>query len=328
MLRRLHVKKSNFFQYILFFIFSFIIIIHFLAFDNSITKQKFCSNQYVQSDSVINSDFITPDDFFLLFPQLINESSGIILFNGGLWTHNDRGGKPEIYKIDTISGKIIQTIKLKNANNHDWEDITQDADNIYIGDFGNNHGDRKDLKIYKIAKDQIPADNDNAEINASVIKFVYNDQKNFIKKSHNHNFDCEAMICYNDSLFLFTKNWKNHKTKLYALPVIPGDYKISHRDSYNINGLVTGADINLFTKEIALIGYINYVPFICILSNFEKNIFFKGDKIRYDLSSITNAQTEGITYISENYILISTEETKTYSPGVYKINIRLLKEAY
>jgi sugar lactone lactonase YvrE len=41
---------------------------------------------------------------------------------------------------------------LQNTN-IDWEDITKDKDgNLYVGDFGNNDNERKDLCIYKIDK--------------------------------------------------------------------------------------------------------------------------------------------------------------------------------
>jgi hypothetical protein len=40
---------------------------------------------------------------------------------------------------------------VENTENHDWEDITQDAaGNIYIGDFGNNENDRQNLSILKV----------------------------------------------------------------------------------------------------------------------------------------------------------------------------------
>lgn len=90
-------------------------------------------------------------------PQAVNETSGLIYWNGGLWTHNDSGNPPELYKLDTLSGQILQTIIISGVQNIDWEDIAQDETHIYIGDFGNNAGNRTDLKVLKISKTDIPA---------------------------------------------------------------------------------------------------------------------------------------------------------------------------
>src|SRR6185437_11352921 len=89
-------------------------------------------------------------------PATINEISGIIYFNGKLYGHNDSGGQPAIYEIDTSTGIITKTITLQGASNVDWEDITQDDENIYLGDFGNNEsGNRTDLIVYKFPKADI-----------------------------------------------------------------------------------------------------------------------------------------------------------------------------
>ena len=80
-------------------------------------------------------------------PGSLNESSGAIFFNNRLITHNDSGGEAKLYELDTISGIIEREVTILNATNVDWEDITQDETSIYIGDFGNNNGNRTDLKI-------------------------------------------------------------------------------------------------------------------------------------------------------------------------------------
>ena len=103
------------------------------------------------------------EKFFL--PPLLYESSGVIFFNNKLISHNDSGNENKLYEIDTISGEVVRTITIDNANNIDWEDIAQDASSIYIGDIGNNNGNRTDLKIYKISKTEyLSANNVNAEI--------------------------------------------------------------------------------------------------------------------------------------------------------------------
>lgn len=85
-------------------------------------------------------------------PNEIEETSGLLFFNGKLITHNDSGDGPNLYEIDTLSGAISRVITITNATHIDWEDISQDDTYIYIADIGNNNGNREDLKIYKVLK--------------------------------------------------------------------------------------------------------------------------------------------------------------------------------
>ncbi len=254
-------------------------------------------------------------------PDIINETSGLIYYNGGLWTHNDSDRKPEIYKFDTITGHILQTVKINNAVNIDWEDITQDSNYIYVGDFGNNSGDRTNLKIYKISKKNITKEK-NISVNASIINFSFSDQTEFVSNHCNNNFDCEAFFCFQDSLYLFSKNWIDKKTKLYVLPSIQGNYIATLIDSFNVNGFITGADINISANEITLIGYCDYIPFVWLFFDFKGNKFFSGNKRRIDISGLDFVQTEGITYTYNKNILISAEKSAVLQ-SLYRINAAL-----
>ncbi len=263
--------------------------------------------------------FYNPAVFFDLH-ALLNETSGLIFFDGYIFTHNDSGNEPEIYKVDTVTGQIIQTIRLNNASNIDWEDIAQDDQYIYVGDIGNNKGNRQNLRIYKINKEEIPEEG-NITLSAEIIDYVYEDQNNAYKKS-DHNFDCEAMIVCNDSIYLFTKNWLDSKTKLYSIPKPPGSYTAKLKNIYNINGLVTGAAYNPEENEIVLSGYINqlWAPFIFLLFDYNDNDFFSGNKRRIDFPFIISSQTEGISYYDEKHAFISAEQTQTTPQRVYKLN--------
>ena len=81
--------------------------------------------------------------------ERIKESSGLSLMNGRLYTFNDSGNTPELFELDKKTGNIINTLKI-DGKNKDWEALTNDGTDFYIGDFGNNAGTRKDLEIYKI----------------------------------------------------------------------------------------------------------------------------------------------------------------------------------
>lgn len=101
----------------------------------------------------------------------MRETSGLICFNELFWTHNDSGGRPEIYGLDTQKGKIKATVIVSNASNVDWEEIAQDDQYVYVGDFGNNRGVRRDLCIYKIPKTAFPKEG-TAKVTAEKLPFT------------------------------------------------------------------------------------------------------------------------------------------------------------
>ena len=239
------------------------------------------------------------------------ETSGIIGRKNWGWTHNDSGGEPAIYKFDASTGKIKQIVYIDKAHS-DWEDIAEDSTYIFIGEFGNNNGTRKDLKVYRIKKADISTTKFIDTVSAETIEFSYPDQTDFTSSS-THNFDCEAMLAFGDSLYLFSKNRGDFKTKLYALPKTPGTYSAYLKDSFDVDGQITGADIAT-NGEVALIGY-DLRPtlgasFIWLIWDYSGSDFFSGNKRRIDLgNSLANGQTEGIMYYDDYKGYVSAEKT-------------------
>ncbi|MBA6154283.1 hypothetical protein [Gelidibacter maritimus] len=188
---------------------------------------------------------------------VLDETSGLLFYNNTLITHTDSGGKAQLYEINATTGAVIRTVAISNATNVDWEDIAQDAAYIYIGDIGNNSGNRKDLKIYKISKADY--NTSDGEVSAEIISYSYADQLDFTPNPKNTNWDAEGLISYGDCLLIFTKNWVDHKTNVYAIPKSGGIHSATLVSSYNTNGLITGADnapdeaiIYLILLDIAL----------------------------------------------------------------------------
>lgn len=173
-------------------------------------------------------------------PGNIDETSALLLHDGKLWTINDSGGDAEVYGMSVSTGKVEQIVKVDNANNHDWEALAMDETHFYIGDFGNNLGNRKDLKVYKI---KTPVDGEKKQtVDAEVINISYADQFSFEIKNRANDFDCESLITWGDSLIVFSKDWDDRMTRMYKFPVTSGDYKITPSDYLDVVGLVTGAD--------------------------------------------------------------------------------------
>lgn len=252
-------------------------------------------------DTIIN--FI-PEVIVDTLSQKLFENSALVLWNGMYWTINDSGGLPEVYGINH-DGKIEQIVNISNALNNDWEDLTIDENFMYIGDFGNNGGGRKNLCVLKIPlKDILQRE---PGITPEIISFSYTDQNRFDYEWTTSPYDCESIANFNDSLFLFAKDWQDQKTRVYFLSKEPGKYDIQPIDSFNADGLVTGADAH--NGKLALCGYKNYVPFVWIFWNFQNSDFFSGNKIRINLPDFLSAQIEGITFLNDSVIILSNENS-------------------
>ena len=250
----------------------------------------------------------------------ISETSGLLIMDGKLITHNDSGNSPDLYEIDTITGLIARTVHVSNAQNVDWEDITCDDNYIYIGDFGNNTGSRTDLKVYRISKNDF-LNTVNDTVFADTILFSYAEQTNFTPAPYATNFDAEAMISLEDSLYIFSKNWGNARSYVYALPKNPGIYALSIIDSLETQGFVTGADYDSASNSIVLVGYTFTSSFLVQLNAFSGSSFSSGDLNRYNLT-LPNGysyQTEGISFQSSNYLYVSSETGQGGTTGLYSL---------
>ena len=243
-----------------------------------------------------------------LNPEL-NESSGLQVAGGGLWSHNDSGNPPVLFRVDSASGRTVQRVRLRGVANVDWEDLAADATYLYVGDFGNNFGNRRDLRILRVALADLGLAADSAR--TQVIAFRYPDQTDFTSRLNQHNFDCEAMFFAHDSLHLFTKDWADFKTRYYTVPAAPGSYVAHLKATFDANGLITAADINPAGTVAALLGYDtrNGAAFAWLLSDFKNTAFLGGNKRRIELPGVLQVgQVEGLAFAGLDLLFISNEQ--------------------
>lgn len=225
-------------------------------------------------------------------PDEVEETSGLVIYNNALFTHNDNSDV-NLYGLDSITGGVLQTLPITGSINQDWEELAQDNDYFYIGDFGNNvSGNRTNLHILKINKLSLLSGN--AEVGQ--INFTYSNQTDFSSQNNNAtDFDCEAMVISLDSIYLFTKQWVSKKTSVYALPKTPGTYTAQLKATYDVNGFITGATYLEDKKLIVLSGYSSLVsPFLYLLYDFKEHNFFSGNKRKVSMSGSSFHQVEGI----------------------------------
>lgn len=262
---------------------------------------------YFIAFSFLNS-FAQNIDSLAAFPTSLQETSGLLYFNHKLITHNDSGGENALYEIDTNTAQILRTVYISNANNVDWEDLAQDDLNIYIADFGNNSGARRNLKIYIVSKQEFETSASDS-VTASIINFSYDNQTTFTPQNQNTNFDAEALIATDDSLYIFSKNWSNQRTNLYSLPKTAGTFEAKLIDSYYVQGLITGADYDKKTGKIMLCGYSKFgSSFLFEIKDFDFPFVFKGNNTRKNISPKGSVQTEGICATGNNKYFLSSEK--------------------
>ena len=222
---------------------------------------------------------------------LLKETSSLIHSDSLLWTSNDNT-ETVLYGMNT-KGVIQNKMQLKNVTNTDWEEISQDSDFIYIGDFGNNlTGNRKDLQILRIEKKSLNTEKQKID----TLSFSYSNQKDFkTNKANATNFDCEAFIVSGENIYLFTKQWKERKTSIYQIPKLPGKHIAQLKESYDVDGLVTSATFLPEKKLLVLAGYSRFLsPFVYLFYDYNGSDFFSGNKRKINIS-LPLHQVEGIT---------------------------------
>lgn len=267
-----------------------------------------------------NTTFYTPPVKVDPLSPLLDETSGLQMAGGFLWSFNDGLNAAAIYRIDTLSNAILQTINLGGATNVDWEDIGFDSTNFYIGDFGNNtDGARTDLKIYKFPLSAIASDyitNPTVTVpfaQIEVINFSYSDQGTPVATAANNTkWDCEAMIVDAGKIHLFSKNWIDVNTTHYVINgTTAGTYSATPLETLATGYLVTAADKSPGVNVAALLGYQATGfggHFMHLLSDFNGGLFFNGNRRRIDLPNVaTMGQAEGICFRTATYGYISNE---------------------
>jgi hypothetical protein len=253
----------------------------------------------------------------------LNETSGLILWDNEIWTNVDSGGPTDLFALDITDFTTFSTFNIPGVSNVDWEDMAQNQNYVYVGDFGNNvDGNRTDLKIYKIEKTSLAQGSPNVE----VINFSYSDQSDFTDLPVNStDFDCEAMIVTDSNIYLFTKEWLSQETTLYALPKTPGTHSAVNEGGYDVEGLITGATYINGEQLVVLSGYSTTLqPFLYLLYDFTGNDFFNGNKRKLGLNLPFHqvegiASNDGINYfISNEYI---SNSGTTIQPKLHNLDL-------
>jgi len=253
-------------------------------------------------------------------PKDLKEVSGteIVPKSALIWMVNDSGNTPTLFGLNN-QGTIIKEIYIR-AKNHDWEDLASDEKGtIYIGDFGNNLNDRKNLSIIIVEQNEL--DEKKAEVEE--IEFKYPNQHQFPPKKEEMYFDTEAFFYFKSSLYILTKSrvaGKHGKTTLYKIPAKKGKYTAEIVDKFeNCSDLecwITSADISPNGKKVALLSQKN----VLIFSDFKEDKFLSGQVTTINLKY--RSQKESITFKDNNTLLITDERSQGAGGNLYELKLK------
>jgi hypothetical protein len=258
-------------------------------------------------------------------PKHLKEVSGIVFTESSqlAWVLEDSGNANTIFGLNN-EGKLEKSITIAQTQNIDWEDITKDSqDNLYIGDFGNNANERKDLAIYKIAKDSLEKE---STIPSYKVSFAFPEQTEFPPKKTKLFYDVEAFVEYKSNFYLFTKNRSkgfDGTTFLYKVPNQAGFHQAQLLGQFKAEGdfenaAITSATISPDGKKVVLLSHSQ----IWIFENFTSDNFFSASVNKVDLHHFS--QKEAIGFKDNSTLLIADEKTKKIGGLVYQLDLSTL----
>jgi hypothetical protein len=150
----------------------------------------------------------------ILESKELDEVSGIQSGKGGLFfLHNDEGS-PSIY-IAGADGRHLGKLKIRDAKNRDWEDITripgESGPLLVLGDTGDNKARYKSIKLYFVAEPQPSV----GETYAEKVDLLHKLKVRYPDGPR----DCEAMAYDPASNMILFLTKRDHPPRLYGLAV-------------------------------------------------------------------------------------------------------------
>ena len=252
-------------------------------------------------------------------PDVIRETSGLIALSPNIfWTMNDSGGENKLYQFDS-TGHIHRVLILNGATNKDWEELATDASgNFYVGDIGNNSEKRTNLIVYKVLKSDVLATaNDSVStVNVTLMPYNYADQSEFPPPPARQYFDAEAMLVYNDTISIFSKDFDTDpyigSTHIYGMRNQSGIGQqaaarvdtFATDNSWKYRGAITAAAVSPDRSKVILMSYQK----LWIFTNFVGKAFWKGQKRELSFGINDFVQREAVAFVDNCTVYITSEK--------------------
>ncbi|WP_018982455.1 hypothetical protein [Salinimonas chungwhensis] len=195
-------------------------------------------------------------------PDEINESSGLFCTKDGAVTVNDSGNSSTLYFLND-QGTISRLEEL-SLPNKDIEAITANDDFFFIGDIGNNRGQRNYVSIRQVNRQTYQKEQS--------YRLTYEGNNPAANFPYNHDYDAEALTIKNNKLVMFSKSWESDIAHVYEIDASPTAQVLTPvADIDGLPGIITGADWDEHNQRYVVVGYTSNLlgflrPFLATLS--------------------------------------------------------------
>jgi len=245
--------------------------------------------------------------------HLIDEASGLAasgLSENVLWTHNDSGGLPHLFAIDTLGrtqGKLI----LVGVNNRDWEDIAAGPGPVpgkrylYIADIGDNDHRYHTKTILRLEEPALSRfENGKLFLRSSAI-----DRLNFTYPDGMHN--AETLLCHPNTAALYIVTKAKKGGRVYRLK---NEESAVHQQAEFITVLpiakATGGGISPNGHEILVKNYF-FVYYWCSKKGAIEQLFTQAPRL---IPYVPESQGEAICFDKNNRGFFTLSESRKQSP--------------
>jgi len=247
----------------------------------------------VLSTLVVTGLLAAPAAVCTLADPAIKESSGLATssYNSHfVLTHNDSGGKPDYFVVDSLTGRTVARVPVRGATNVDWEDIAVSGHTVYLADIGDNRANRRSVTVYAVPERDTPAH----PATAVATRLTYEDGPR----------DAEALLVPPGGPPKYVVSKQLFGAGVYAI-----DGTHLHRVADLEAGLVTGGSWSPDGTRIALVSYTGIFVY-------DAAGFPNAAAQRLALPSLK--QAESITWIGNSAVLVGSEGV--HSP-VYRVAV-------
>ena len=191
----------------------------------------------------------------------VRESSGLVASRrspGQYWTHNDSDDGPFLYCLGS-RGEPCGTWRVRGADAFDWEDIAAgpgpdpSTSYLYIGDIGDNLGDRPDVVVYRVAE---PLSGE-APAPSGASPAVTEPAEALTLRYPDGSHDAEALLVHPETgdLYIVVKE-VNPRVYVVRAPIRPATVHVLEPvATLAIGAEVTGGDIARDGRRVALCTY-------------------------------------------------------------------------
>lgn len=177
------------------------------------------AGQLVAADLAPVPRFAGPFAAGLMAEPRNREASGLAASrrtDGVVWTHDDSGGTPVLYALNSADGASRGSIRLRGVKNFDWEDIAsfefEGHSWLLAADVGDNEGVRSSVVLHVVREPAAATLSPGRATELAPdysIHFIYEDGAR----------DCESVAVDVEERAVYLLSKRDYEPRLYRLPL-------------------------------------------------------------------------------------------------------------